>query len=176
MAETKWKQLSGLGIELGVFQGAADELGRRQVEDLAARASVKVLGIAKVSAGAYLAEVLDGTRRFGVSADLELKANRLRMDLEAFGGRLAIGAFSGAMGLLAYRLWEPGGGWTLQPVVGAELLRIQGPVSGQGHSGTIGVNALLEDTFKIQLQLERALAAGDQRPGTRVAAQLAGRF
>jgi hypothetical protein len=71
---------------------------------------------------------------------------------------------------------DAAGEWAVQPVVGAEALQLRGDVEGQGWSALGGVNILFMDSFKAQLQVERALRPGDATPGLEYSLQLATRF
>jgi hypothetical protein len=64
----------------------------------------------------------------------------------------------------------------VQPVAGAEALQVHGDMAGQGWSAVGGVNILFADSFKAQLQVERALLPGDVTPGLEYLLQLATRF
>ncbi|NNB93417.1 hypothetical protein HI113_05785, partial [Corallococcus exiguus] len=58
----------------------------------------------------------------------------------------------------------------------AEALQLQGGIQAQGHSVTGGLNVLLADSFKAQVQAERALRPGDVAPALELSVQLATRF
>jgi hypothetical protein len=177
MGEVRLKEAWNFKLSGGLFQGTKDELGKRTSEDAAARVSVSPFKGLTVGASSYLAQVLEGTRRHALAADGELRLGGLTVSGEFVTGRLALGPFTGQLGLISYTL--PLGAekqWALQPVVGAEALQLRGDVVARGWAAVGGVNVLLTDSFKAQLQAERALRPGDEAPGTEFSLQLATRF
>jgi hypothetical protein len=177
MGEVRLKGLWHLKVSGGLFQGSKDELGERTSEDAAARVSVSPFKGLTVGASSYLAQVLEGTRRHAVAADGALKLGELMVSGELVAGRLGLGPFTGQLALVSYTL--PVGEdkkWALQPTVGAEALQLRGDVAGRGWAAVGGLNVLLSDSFKAQLQAEHALRPGDETPGTELSLQLATRF
>jgi hypothetical protein len=177
MGEVRLKEAWNLKVSGGLFQGSKDELGQRTSEDAAARVSVSPFKDLTVGASSYLAQVLEGTRRHALAADGALKLGALRVSGELVTGRLGLGPFTGQLALVSYTL--PVGEdkqWAVQPLVGAEALQLRGNVAGRGWAAVGGVNVLLADSFKAQLQAEHALRPGDETPGTEFSLQLATRF
>jgi len=177
MGEVRLKEAWGLKVSGGLFQGSKDELGKRTSEDAAARVSVSPFKGVTVGASSYLAQVMEGTRRHALAADGALKLGALMVSGELVTGRLGLGPFTGQLALVSYTL--PVGEdkqWALQPVVGAEALQLRGDVAGRGWAAVGGLNVLLSDSFKAQLQAEHALRPGDETPGTELSLQLATRF
>jgi hypothetical protein len=130
-----------------------------------------------VGASSYLAQVMEGTKRHALAADGALKLGALTVSGEFVTGQLALGPFTGQLGLLTYTL--PLGEekqWALQPVIGGEALQLRGNVTGRGWAAVGGVNVLFSDSFKAQVQAEHALRPGDDAPGTEYSLQLATRF
>jgi hypothetical protein len=175
MGEVRLKEAWDLKVSGGLFQGARDTLGGRTSEDAAARVSVRPFKALTVGASSYLAQVLEGTLRHAVAADGALRVGGLALSGELVTGRLALGPFTAQLGLASYTL-PVSGGWALQPVVGGEALQLRGDVTGRGWAAVGGLNVLFSDSFKAQLQAERALRPGDERPGTEYSLQLATRF
>ncbi len=177
MGEVRLKELWNFKFSGGLFEGSKDELGKRTSEDAAARVSVRPFKALTVGASTYLAQVMEGTRRHAVAADGALKLGGLMVSGELVTGRLALGPFTGQLALISYTL--PMGEdkhWSLQPVVGAEALQLRGDVVGRGWSAVGGLNVLLSDSFKAQVQAEHALRPGDEVAGTEFSLQLATRF
>ncbi|HEX8702055.1 MAG TPA: hypothetical protein VF815_24710 [Myxococcaceae bacterium] len=177
MGEVRLKELWNFKFSGGLFEGSKDELGKRTSEDAAARVSVSPFKGLTVGASSYLAQVMEGTRRHALAAEGALKLGGLMVSGEIVTGQLALGPFTGQLALVSYML--PVGEdkqWALQPVVGAEALQLRGDVAGRGWSAVGGLNVLLSDAFKAQLQAEHALRPGDEVPGTEFSLQLATRF
>lgn len=177
MGEVRLKETWNLKVSGGLFQGAKDELGERTSEDAAARVSVSPFKGLIVGASSYLAQVMEGTKRHALAADGALRLGRLTVSGELVTGQLALGPFTGQLGLLSYTL--PLGKdkqWALQPVIGGEALQLRGDVAGRGWAAVGGVNVLFSDSFKAQVQAEHALRPGDEAPGTEYSLQLATRF
>jgi hypothetical protein len=177
MGEVRLKEMWNLKVSGGLFEGSKDELGERTSEDAALRASVSPFKGLTVGASSYLAQVMEGTRRHALALDGALKLGALSVSGELVTGRLGLGPFTGQLGLVSYTL--PIGedkAWALQPMLGAEALQLQGEVAGSGWSAVGGLNVLFSDSFKAQLQAERALRPGDEAPGTEFSLQLATRF
>jgi len=177
MGEVRLKEMWGLKVSGGLFQGSKDELGERTSEDAAARVSVSPFKGLTVGASSYLAQVMEGTRRHALAADGALKLGALMVSGELVTGRLGLGPFTGQLGLVSYTL--PMGEekkWALQPLVGAEALQLKGDVAAHGWAAVGGVNVLLGESFKAQLQAEHGLRPGDEAPGTEFSLQLATRF
>ncbi len=177
MGEVRLKEAWRLKVSGGLFQGAEDELGARTSEDAALRVSVRPLKALTVGASGYLAQVMEGTPRHAVSADGVLQMGAWALSGELVTGQLAVGPFLGQLGLLTYTLpLGQGDSWALQPLLGVEALQLRGDVPARGWASVGGCNVLLSDSFKAQLQVERALRPGDEAPGTEFLLQLATRF
>lgn len=178
MGEVRLKHLWDLRVSGGLFEGARDELGQRLGEDASLRVNVRPLKkVLTVGASTYLGEVLRGTRRHAVAADASLRLGGLDLSCEYAAGRLPLGLFHAQFALASYTLpLDAAGDWALQPVAGAEALQLRGENAGQGWSAVGGVNVLFADSFKAQLQVERALRPGDVAPGLEYLLQLATRF
>ncbi|MBN1209999.1 MAG: hypothetical protein JXB05_34425 [Myxococcaceae bacterium] len=175
MGEVRLKQVWNLRFSGGLFEGSEDEQGERTSEDAAARVSVRPFKALTVGASSYLAQVLEGTRQYAVAADGVLELGGLALSAELAIGHLAVGPFTTQLGLATYTL-PLSGGWALQPLAGAEALQLSGEMTGQGWAAVGGVNVLFSDSFKAQLQAERALRPGDEAPGNEYSLQLATRF
>ncbi|HYH99963.1 MAG TPA: hypothetical protein VD972_28675, partial [Hyalangium sp.] len=175
MGEVRLKETWNLKVSGGLFEGAEDELGDRTSEDAAARVSVRPFKALTVGASSYLAQVTEGTQRHAVAVDGTLRLGALEVSAELVTGQLALGPFSAQLGLASYTL-PLGKDWALQPLAGAEALQLRGEVAGRGWAAVGGFNVLFSDSFKAQLQAERALRPGDEAPGTEYSLQLATRF
>jgi hypothetical protein len=175
MGEVRLKEAWNLKASGGLFEGAEDELGDRTSEDAAARVSVRPFKALTVGASSYLAQVTEGTRRHAVAADGTLSLGALEVSAEVVTGQLVLGPFTAQLGLASYTL-PLGKDWALQPLAGAEALQLRGEVAGRGWAAVGGFNVLFSDSFKVQLQAERALRPGDEAPGTEYSLQLATRF
>jgi hypothetical protein len=171
--KTAWKvQVSG-----GLFQGRRDkDLGTRAGEDAALRVRMRPLEHLTVGASTWLSEVFEGPRRHAVTADATLRLAGLRVSGEFVTGQLATGPFHAQLGLASYTLPLGRDGWALEPVAGAELLQLRGEVLARGYAFVGGLNVLLSDHFKAQLQAEQGLRAGDEVSRRRYSLQLATRF
>jgi hypothetical protein len=175
MGEVRLKETWNLKISGGLFQGAEDEFGDHTSEDAAARVTVRPFKALTVGASSYLTQVTEGTRQHAVAAEATLRLGALALSGEAVSGRLAVGPFTAQLGLASYTL-PLTKDWVLQPLAGVEALQLRGDVAGHGWAAVGGVNILLSDSFKAQLQAERALRPGDESPGTEYLLQLATRF
>jgi hypothetical protein len=175
MGEVRLKEAWGLKVSVGLFEGSKDELGQRTSEDAAARVTVRPFKALTVGASSYMAQVLEGTQRHAVAADGTLHLGALELSAELVTGRLGVGPFTAQLGLASYTL-PLGHEWALQPLAGAEALQLRGDVVGRGWAAVGGLNVLFSDSFKAQLQAERALRPGDEAPGTKFSLQLATRF
>jgi hypothetical protein len=175
MGEVRLKEAWNLKISGGLFEGAEDEFGDHTSEDAAARVTVRPFKALTVGASSYLAQVTEGTRQHAVAAEATLHLGALALSGEAVSGRLAVGPFTAQLGLASYTL-TLAKDWALQPLAGAEALQLRGDVAGHGWAAVGGFNILFSDSFKAQLQAERALRPGDESPGTEYLLQLATRF
>jgi hypothetical protein len=175
MGEVRLKEAWGLKVSGGLFEGAEDEFGDRTSEDAAARVSIRPFKALTVGASSYMAQVMEGTKQHAVAADGTLHLGALELSAEVVTGQLALGAFTAQLGLASYTL-PLGHEWALQPLAGAEALQLRGEVAGRGWAAVGGLNILFSDSFKAQLQAERALRPGDEAPGTEFSLQLATRF
>lgn len=179
LGEFSRKDWLGLKAELGVFQGAQDNLGKRTGEDLSARLSFEPWRKhLELGATAYWADAASGFGRYAVASDATVTLlKKVRLQGEGLYGRLATGVFT-AQTLTAS--WLIGLGeaerWALEPLLGAEALQLRGPQGGTGKAGVAGVNVHYADRVKLMLQGERGLFAGDDRLRNRFALQLAARF
>lgn len=178
LGEFKRKEWLGLKAELGVFQGAADNLGKRTGEDLSARISFdpwrKHL---KLGATAYWADAESGLARYAVGSDATFEFEQFRVVGEGLYGRLATGIFTAQTLTASYMLpLGEKGQWAVEPLLGAEALQLRGPQGGTGKAGVVGANVHYSDRVKLMLQGERGLFAGDDRLRNRFAVQLAARF
>jgi hypothetical protein len=177
MGEVSLKEAWKLKVSGGVFQGARDkELNTRASEDAALRVSVRPFKALTLGASSYLTQVFEGTRDFAVATDATLNLGGLALTGEYVNGRLATGPFSAQLGLASYTLPVGPDGLALQPVVGAELLQLRGPLKARGYGFVGGLNVLYSEHFKAMLQGEHALRAGDEAPGFEFSLQLATRF
>ncbi|WP_044196106.1 hypothetical protein [Hyalangium minutum] len=175
MGEVRLKEFWGLKVSGGLFEGSKDALGQRTSEDAAARVTVRPFKALTVGASSYMAQVLEGTQRHAVAADGTLHLGALELSGEVVTGRLGVGPFTAQLGLVSYTL-PLGHEWALQPLAGAEALQLRGELEGRGWAAVGGLNVLFSDSFKAQLQAERALRPGDEAPGTELSLQLATRF
>jgi hypothetical protein len=175
MGEVRLKQVWNLRVSGGLFEGSEDELGERTSEDAAARVSVRPFKALTLGASSYMAQVMEGTKRHALATDAMLELGGLALSAEFATGQLAVGPFTAQLGLATFTL-PISGGWALQPVAGAEALQLRGETAGQGWAAVGGLNVLFSDSFKAQLQAERALRPGDEAPGTEFSLQLATRF
>ncbi|MFB1484304.1 hypothetical protein [Corallococcus sp. RDP092CA] len=176
MGELRLKEAWGLKLSAGLFQGGEDATGKRLSEDGSARLSIRPFKFLTLGTSTYLTQVIDGTKQYATAADAEVTLWGLSVTGEAAAGRLALGPFR-SQSVLAYWTVPVGReGWAVQPVVGAEALQLQGGIQAQGHSVTGGFNVLLADSFKAQVQAERALRPGDVAPALELSVQLATRF
>jgi hypothetical protein len=177
MGEVSLKEAWRLKVSGGVFQGAKDEeLDTRAGEDAALRVSVRPFKALTVGASGYLTEVFKGTRNYAVTTDATLSLGGLALSGEYVNGRLPTGPFSAQMGLASYTLPLGLDEWAVQPVAGAELLQLRGPLRARGYGFIGGLNVLYSEHFKAMFQAEHALRAGDDAPGFEYSLQLATRF
>ncbi|ATB37459.1 hypothetical protein CYFUS_002881 [Cystobacter fuscus] len=176
MGEVNLKEAWKLRISGGVFEGAKDASGTRLGEDAALRVSMRPFKALTLGASTYLTEVFDGTRHHALAADASLRLGGLELSGEYVTGRLAVGPFMGQMGLASFMLPLGLDGWALQPVAGAELLQLTGPLKARGYALVGGLNLLYSRHFKAQLQAEHALRPGDELAGLEYSLQLATRF
>ncbi|MFP2961561.1 hypothetical protein ACLEPN_28080 [Myxococcus sp. 1LA] len=178
MGEVRLKNVWGLKVSAGLFQGAVDESGVRLKEDAAARVSMRPFNFKPLTVGVstYVSEAMDLARKHAVAADAELKLAGFVFTGEAISGRLPMGPFTAQM-LLAQYLIHVGDEWAIQPVAGVEALQLRGDtVRGDGHSLVGGFNVLLGNRFRAQFQTERALRPGDEFPGLQHSIELGARF
>lgn len=177
MTEAKLPYLPGLKVSGGLFQGARDLGGELLGEDAAMRVQLKPWKPLKVAANAYVAEVFDRVRRYAVGSDVTWKAGKLEVTGEVGFGQVVPGKFTSQSAIATYEVLATANGWSVSPVLSAEALQLrQAEGVGFGWGGAVGVNALLDDRFKFQLQLQRAQRAEDSRPGNDVALQMGARF
>jgi len=176
MGEVNLKEAWKLRVSGGVFEGAKDESGTRLSEDAALRVSVRPFKGLTLGASSYLTEVFAGTRNHALAADASLRLGGLELSGEFVNGRIALGPFQGEMGLASYVLPIGLEGWALQPLAGAELLQLTGPLKARGYALVGGINILYSQHFKAQFQAEHALRPGDELAGLEYSMQLATRF
>ena len=176
MGELNLKEFWKLRVSGGVFEGAKDFSGTRLSEDAALRVSVSPFKRFTLGASTYLTEVFRGTRNLAIAADASLRLGALALSGEYVTGRLAVGPFQGQMALASYLLPLSTSGWGLQPVAGAELLQLTGPLKARGYGLVGGFNVLYSRHFKAQFQAEHALRPGDELAGLEYSVQLATRF
>lgn len=177
MGEMSLQHAWRLKVSGGVFQGTKDEeLGTRAGEDAALRVSVRPLETLTLGASGYVTRVFQGALNYAATADAALRLGALQLSGEYVNGRLPAGPFSAQLGLTSYTLPVGEEGWAVQPVVGAEMLQLRGPLKAQGYAFLGGLNVLYAEHFKAQLQAEHALRAGDEAPGFEYLLQLATRF
>ncbi len=178
MGEVSLKEAWKLKVSGGVFQGTKDEdTGLRASEDAALRASVRPFKALTLGASTYFAQAFEGARTYAMAADGALKLGGLEVTGEYVNGHLPTGPFAAQLGLASYTL--PLGlveGLALQPVAGAEMMQLLGPLKARGYAFVGGFNVLYFEHFKAQLQAEHALRPGDQLSGFEYSLQLATRF
>jgi hypothetical protein len=178
MGEVSLKEAWKLKVSGGVFQGTKDkDTGIRASEDAALRASVRPFKVLTLGASSYFAQAFEGARTYALAADAVLKLGGLEVTGEYVNGHLPTGPFAAQLGLASYTL--PLGlveGLALQPVAGAEMMQLLGPLKARGYAFVGGFNILYSEHFKAQLQAEHALRPGDQASGFEYSLQLATRF
>ncbi|MBU8894872.1 hypothetical protein DRW03_01270 [Corallococcus sp. H22C18031201] len=177
MGEARWKEAWGLKVSAGLFQGAEGETGERLSEDGAMRVTLHPLKRLTVGASTYLTQVFDGTRQYALSTDAQFQAGALLLAAEGVAGQVAMGPFTAQLVLASWLVGLGQQGWALQPVLGAEALQLRiDAVTKTGHALVGGLNLLLADLFKVQLQVERALRPGEPAAALELSLQLATRF
>lgn len=177
MTEAKLPWLPGLKVSGGLFQGARDLTDQVLGEDAALRLQLKPWKPLKVGANAYVAEVFDRIRRYAVATDATLSAGKLELTGEAGFGQVVPGKFTSQSAIATYEVLATANGWSVRPTLSGEALQLRTRDGvGFGWGGAVGVNALLDDRFKFQLQLQRAQRADDDRPANDVAVQVGARF
>ena len=176
MGEVNLKQAWRLRVSGGVFEGAKNQDGQRLSEDAALRVSVRPFKRLTLGASSYLTEVFAGTRQHALAADAALRLGGLELSGELVRGRITPGPFQGGLALASYVLPLGLEGWAVQPLAGAELLRLVGPSRAGGYAVVGGINILYSQHFKAQLQMEHALRPGDELAGLEFSFQLATRF
>ncbi|MET0405213.1 MAG: hypothetical protein ABW123_22555 [Cystobacter sp.] len=176
MGEVNLKQVWKLRVSAGVFEGSKDVSGVRRGEDAAVRVSIRPFKRLTLGASTYLTEVFNGTRTHALSGNAALRLGALELTGEYVNGRLSVGPFQGQLGLASYLLPLGLDGLALQPIAGAEMLQLTGPLKGRGYAFVGGINILYSQHFKAQFQAEHALRPGDQLSGTEYSLQLATRF
>jgi hypothetical protein len=177
MGEASIKQAWKLKVSGGVFQGAKDkDTDIRASEDAALRVSVRPFKHLTLGASSYVTEVFTGARNYAMTADAALRLGALELSGEYVNGRVPVGPFDAQLGLASYTLPLGLDGWAVQPVVGAETLRLLGPLRARGYGLVGGLNVLYSEHFKAQLQAEHALRPGDEAAGIEYSMQLAMRF
>ncbi|MCY1076490.1 hypothetical protein [Archangium lansingense] len=178
MGEVSLKEAWKLKVSGGVFQGTKDEdTGIRASEDAALRASVRPFKVLTLGASSYFAQAFEGARTYALAADAVLRLGGLEVMGEYVNGHLPTGPFSAQLGLASYTL--PLGlveGLAVQPVAGAEMMQLLGPLKARGYAFVGGFNVLYSEHFKAQLQAEHALRPGDETSGFEYSLQLATRF
>ncbi len=163
MLEARALDKDRLRIYGGVFEGSEDELGGRLGEDAAVRATYKVSKRLEFGTSGYAPQAFTAQRRGAASLDVRAGRYGFVFEGELVAAKLQAGEALGALGLMSYELpLSSEGAWRLRPVVGGELLRLRGPVAGQGFASTFGLGVLFEDRFRADLQLERALKPADR--------------
>ncbi len=178
MGEVSLKEAWKLRVSGGVFQGNKDEdTGLRASEDAALRASVRPFKALTLAASTYFAQAFEGARTYALAADAVLRLGGLEVTGEYVNGHLPTGPFAAQMGLASYTLPLPlVEGLALQPVAGAEMMQLLGPLKARGYAFVGGFNVLYAEHFKGQLQAEHALRPGDEAAGFEYSLQLATRF
>lgn len=177
MGEVSLKEAWKLKVSGGVFQGTRDtDTGIRASEDAALRASVRPFKVLTLGASTYFAQAFQGARTRALAADAVLRLGGLEVTGEYVNGHLPVGPFAAQLGLASYSLPLGLEGWTVQPVAGAEMMQLLGPLKARGHAFVGGFNLLYSEHFKAQLQAEHALRPGDEAPGFEYSLQLATRF
>ncbi|MFY0530150.1 hypothetical protein ACN28I_45630 [Archangium gephyra] len=178
MGEVSLKEAWKLKVSGGVFQGTKDDdTGIRASEDAALRASVRPFKALTLGASTYFAQAFEGARTYALAADAVLRLGGLAVTGEYVNGHLPTGPFAAQMGLASYTLPLPlVEGLALQPVAGAEMMQLMGPLKARGYAFVGGFNVLYSEHFKAQLQAEHALRPGDEAAGFEYSLQLATRF
>lgn len=178
MSEFKNKKWLGFKAELGVFQGAKDEIGQRLGEDVAGRVGFEPWeDHLEVGVGGYWADAVNGATRYAGGADAKLRFSQATLSVEGLAGRLPVGDFLAQIALLTWqqRLGDSGK-WAVEPLVGVEALQLRGPVAGAARALVGGVNIHYTQRVKLMVQGERGIYAGDTALQNRFAVQLAARF
>ncbi|WP_434381442.1 hypothetical protein [Melittangium boletus] len=176
MGEVNVKQAWRLRVSGGVFEGSKDASGTRLGEDASLRVTVRPFKRLTLGASSYLTEVFSGTRHHALAANAAWRLGGLELSGELVNGRIAPGPFRGGLALASYVLPVGLEGWALQPLAGAELLQLTGPLQARGYALVGGVNILYSQHFKAQFQAEHALRPGDELAGLEFSMQLATRF
>lgn len=177
MGEVSLKEAWKLKVSGGVFQGTKDEeTGIRASEDAALRASVRPFKVFTLGASTYFAQAFEGARTFAMATDAALRLGGLEVTGEYVYGHLPSGPFAAQLGLASYSLPLGPEGWAVQPVAGAEMLQLLGPMKARGYAFVGGFNVLYSEHFKAQFQAEHALRPGDEASGFEYSLQLATRF
>ncbi len=176
MGEVNVKQAWRLRVSGGVFEGSKDASGTRLGEDASLRVTVRPFKRLTLGASSYLTEVFSGTRHHALAANAAWRLGGLELSGELVNGRIAPGPFRGGLALASYVLPVGLEGWALQPLAGAELLQLTGPLQARGYALVGGVNILYSQHFKAQFQAEHALRPGDALAGLEFSMQLATRF
>ncbi len=177
MGEVKVDAWRELEVQLGAFQGAKGEGGRRLGEDLSARVAFEPWDKRlDVGVGAYWASPGTGTR-FAAGADASFDMGGLRIDAEALAGQLAVGRFTSQLLLVSWRVpIGEANTWAVEPLVAGEALQLTGGMTGIAAGALAGVNVHYGDRLRLQTQVERALRPGDATAGTELSVQLGARF
>lgn len=178
MGEVSLKEAWKLKVSGGVFQGTKDEdTGIRASEDAALRASVRPFKALTLGASTYFAQAFEGARTYALAGDAVLRLGGLEVTGEYVNGHLPTGPFAAQLGLASYTLPLPlVEGLAVQPVAGAEMMQLLGPLKARGYALVGGFNVLYSEHFKAQLQAEHALRPGDEASGFEYSLQLATRF
>jgi hypothetical protein len=179
MGEARLDGLRRLELQLGAFQGARDEVGRRLGEDLSARVALEpVRKRLEVGASSYFGDPLGGgLSRFAAGADLAFDVGGFRLGAEALGGRLPAGRFAAELLYAAWRIpVGQSGDWAVEPLAAAESLQVFADTTGVGGGVLGGVNFHYGERLRLQTQLGRALGPGDTTAATRIDVQLGARF
>lgn len=164
-----------LSFRAAVLQGADDDAGIHTNEDAAGRIEYRVLKPLTVGIGGYWGGLSTGPHRHSVTLDSTLRVRELRITAELTRGHAWPGAFSTGTALVSYDIpLDASGEWVLQPVAGAEGIRV--PAGIQGYSARAGMNLLIGDTFKVKLQGEHALRPQETWSGKAVVLQFGARF
>lgn len=177
MGEVSLKEAWKLKVSGGVFQGTKDDdTGIRASEDASLRATVRPFKILTLGASTYFAQAFEGARTYALTADAVLKLGGLEVTGEYVNGHLPTGPFAAQMGLASYTVPLLLEGLAVQPVAGAEMMQLLGPLKARGYAFVGGINVLYSEHFKAQLQAEHALRPGDPAAGFEYSLQLATRF
>ncbi|KFA90282.1 hypothetical protein Q664_29525 [Archangium violaceum Cb vi76] len=177
MGEVSLKEAWKLKVSGGVFQGTKDDdTGIRASEDAALRATVRPIKMLTLGASTYFAQAFEGARTYALAADAALKLGGLQVTGEYVNGHLPTGPFAAQMGLASYTVPLLLEGLAVQPVAGAEMMQLLGPLKARGYAFVGGINVLYSEHFKAQLQAEHALRPGDLAAGFEYSLQLATRF